>query len=146
MPMSWEHHRTSCMTAHKVDSPSTDSSSDSRSGETLDIIARETGIDRSLLLPDATIEALGVASLDLTLALFELEKHFDIEIPVVAERASDGPPAAGRAQHGKARDHLGRVVKLLRLRRAERRARLRNGRMSAFINRIGTAVPAHDIH
>jgi hypothetical protein len=43
------------MTAHKVDSPSTDSSSDSRSGETLDIIARETGIDRSLLLPDATI-------------------------------------------------------------------------------------------
>lgn len=56
------------------------------------IIARETGIDRSLLLPDATIEALGVASLDLTLALFELEKHFDIEIPVVAERASDGTP------------------------------------------------------
>jgi Phosphopantetheine attachment site len=80
------------MTAHKVDSPSTDSSSDSRSGETLDIIARETGIDRSLLLPDATIEALGVASLDLTLALFELEKHFDIDIPVVAERASDGTP------------------------------------------------------
>ena len=63
------------MTALKVDSPSTDSSSDSRSGETLDIIARETGIDRSLLLPDATIEALGVASLDLTLALFELEKQ-----------------------------------------------------------------------
>lgn len=83
------------MTAHKVDSPSTDSSSDSRSGETLDIIARETGIDRSLLLPDATIEALGVASLDLTLALFELESILISKYLLWPSVRAMAPPSGG---------------------------------------------------
>jgi len=57
---------------------------ETREAAILGIVARETGIDRALLVPQATIEQLGIASIDLTLAVFELEKHFDIEIPVVA--------------------------------------------------------------
>ena len=64
----------------------TDGFADPRAPEILDIIARETGVDRALLLPDATLEALGIPSLDLTQAVFEIESHFDIEVPVVAER------------------------------------------------------------
>ena len=56
---------------------------DPRAGEILDIVARETGVDRALLRADATLEALGIPSLDLTQAVFELETHFDVEIPVV---------------------------------------------------------------
>ena len=63
---------------------------DVRSNQILDIFAREADVDRSLLVPDASIESLEVASLDLALAIFELERHFDIEIPVVAQSARDG--------------------------------------------------------
>jgi acyl carrier protein len=47
----------------------------------LDLFAREARVDRSLLLADARADQLGVSSLDLTLALFELEDHFDIQLP-----------------------------------------------------------------
>jgi acyl carrier protein len=57
---------------------------DPREDEILAIVARETAIDRQLLVPEAQIAELGIASIDLTLAVFELEKHFNIEIPVVA--------------------------------------------------------------
>lgn len=60
--------------------------SDNRAGEILEIIAKETGVERGLLLPEATLEALGIPSLDLTQAVFEIETHFDVEIPVVADR------------------------------------------------------------
>ncbi len=60
------------------------SGDDAREQTILGIVAREANIDRSLLMPEATIEELGIASIDLTLAVFELEKHFNIEIPVVA--------------------------------------------------------------
>jgi acyl carrier protein len=59
---------------------------DPRAGEILNIIAKETGVDRKALVPDATIEALGIPSLDLIQAVFEIESHFDVEIPVVADR------------------------------------------------------------
>ena len=59
---------------------------DGRANEILDIIAKETGVERALLLPEATLDELGIPSLDLTQAVFEIETHFDIEIPVVAER------------------------------------------------------------
>jgi acyl carrier protein len=59
---------------------------DERAERILSIVAKETGLDRSVLLPDATIEELGIASLDLTQAVFEIETVFDVEIPVVAER------------------------------------------------------------
>jgi len=61
--------------------------SDPRAQAILDIISAETGTDRAALLPEATLEALGIPSLDLTQALFEIETRFDIEIPVVSDRA-----------------------------------------------------------
>ncbi len=52
----------------------------------LDIIAKETGVDRALLVPEARIEALEIQSLDMVQAIFELETRFDIQIPVLAEQ------------------------------------------------------------
>ncbi len=59
---------------------------DERANEILDLIAKETGVERALLIPAATLDELGIPSLDLTQAVFEIETHFDVEIPVVAER------------------------------------------------------------
>ena len=60
---------------------------DPRRDEILDIVAKETGIDRARLLPEASIEELGIPSLDMVQTIFELESRFDVEIPVVSERA-----------------------------------------------------------
>ncbi len=78
------------MTAQTVEAPGSGNWADPRAGEILDIIAQETGIERALLLPEAGIEALGIPSLDMTQAVFELETHFDIEIPVIADRPGGG--------------------------------------------------------
>jgi acyl carrier protein len=59
---------------------------DLRAEEILAILAHETSIDRAALRPDATLEELGVASLDLTQAIFEMESRFDIEISVVTHQ------------------------------------------------------------
>ena len=68
---------------HDITPPATDP----RVGEILAILARETGLDPALLRPEATIEQLGIASIDMAQTLFALETHFDVEIPVIAERA-----------------------------------------------------------
>jgi acyl carrier protein len=60
---------------------------DPRVAQILDIVAAETQMPRESLLPDAKIDELGIASIDLMLAMFKLETAFDIEIPVIAERA-----------------------------------------------------------
>jgi acyl carrier protein len=57
---------------------------DPRVSQILDIFAKETATDRAALRPDARIDELGIASIDLTLAVFQLESVFDIEIPVMA--------------------------------------------------------------
>lgn len=62
-------------------------SADPRVGEILTIVARETAVDQSRLRPGATIDELGIPSLDMAQTLFALESHFDVEIPVVSERA-----------------------------------------------------------
>ena len=69
---------------------------DPRVSRILDIVARETATDRAALLPDANIDELGISSLDLTLAVFKLETVFDIEIPVIAERAGAEFGTVGR--------------------------------------------------
>lgn len=61
--------------------------SDPRAADILAIIAKETALDPAVLTPDASVDALGVSSLDMTQAIFAIETRFDIEIPVVAERA-----------------------------------------------------------
>ncbi len=57
---------------------------DPRVAEILAIFARETRIDPALLRLDARPDELGIASLDLTLAVFEIESRFGIDIPSFA--------------------------------------------------------------
>ena len=78
-----------------------------------DIIAKESGIDRAKITPEATLKDLEIQSLDAVQILFEIEDHFKITMPdrdpnfdtesvrglvdavekLVAEQAST-PPAA----------------------------------------------------
>jgi acyl carrier protein len=58
---------------------------DSRALRILDIVAAETFVERAKLVPDATIDDLGIASLDIVQAIFALETEFDIEIPVAQQ-------------------------------------------------------------
>ena len=46
-----------------------------------DIIAKESGIDRSLITPDATLKDLKIESLDAVQIIFEIEDHFKITMP-----------------------------------------------------------------
>jgi acyl carrier protein len=78
---------------------------DGRVTQILEIFAKETGVDVGLLRPDATLEELGVESLDLTMAVFQLEETFDIEIPVVVESAG--------AEFAKVGDLVVKVIALL---------------------------------
>jgi acyl carrier protein len=64
-----------------------DFADDPRVAEILAIVAKEASVDVSVLRLDATIEEAGLASLDIVQAIFELETRYDVEIPVVADRA-----------------------------------------------------------
>jgi acyl carrier protein len=46
-----------------------------------DIIAKESGIDRSRITPDATLKDLEIQSLDAVQIIFEIEDHFKITMP-----------------------------------------------------------------
>jgi len=46
-----------------------------------DIIARESGVDRAKITPDATLKDLDIQSLDAVQILFEIEDHFKITMP-----------------------------------------------------------------
>ncbi len=58
---------------------------DPRLEEVLAIVAAETGVDRARLLPDATVTALDIASLDMVQAIFAIEARFGVDVPVVAD-------------------------------------------------------------
>ena len=64
-----------------------DPAADPRTPEILDIVAKETQLDRGLLTLDASIEGLGIPSLDMVQTIFEIEARYDVEIPVVSDRA-----------------------------------------------------------
>ena len=53
----------------------------------LQILAKETGMDRDRLQRSARLSDLEIPSLDLVQTIFELETRFNIEIPVIAERS-----------------------------------------------------------
>jgi acyl carrier protein len=53
----------------------------------LDIIVAEGGFERSRVTPDATLETLGVASVDVVMMLMEIEEKFGTYIPVDAQIA-----------------------------------------------------------
>ncbi len=46
-----------------------------------DIIARESGIDRARITPEATLKDLEIQSLDAVQIIFEIEDHFKITMP-----------------------------------------------------------------
>lgn len=46
-----------------------------------DIIARESGVDRAKITPEATLKDLDIQSLDAVQILFEIEDHFKITMP-----------------------------------------------------------------
>jgi acyl carrier protein len=46
-----------------------------------DIIAKESGIDRAKITPEATLKDLEIQSLDAVQILFEIEDHFKITMP-----------------------------------------------------------------
>jgi acyl carrier protein len=62
-------------------------SEDPRWDEIIGIVSKETSIERARLTPQASIEALGIPSLDMVQTVFELESHFDIEVPVLSDKA-----------------------------------------------------------
>ncbi len=71
-------------TPQHIDDPSI---GDPRIGDILAIVADEARIDRARLVLTASIEDLGIPSLDLVQIIFEIESRYDVEIPVVAERS-----------------------------------------------------------
>lgn len=46
----------------------------------LDVIAKEAGVDRASLRPDATFAEMDISSLDMMSALFTLEDEFGVAI------------------------------------------------------------------
>jgi acyl carrier protein len=59
---------------------------DPRAEEVLDILSTETRVPRERLSENAPLDTLGIASLDLVQAIFALETHFGIELPVAENR------------------------------------------------------------
>ncbi len=59
---------------------------DPRVDEIMDIVAKETGVDRGRLTLDASLSDLEIPSLDLVQAIFAIEERFKIDVPVVSER------------------------------------------------------------
>lgn len=62
-------------------------SADPRRAEVLAIFSREVGVAPERLRPDATLDELEIASLDIVQAMFAIEERFDVQIPVVPDRA-----------------------------------------------------------
>jgi acyl carrier protein len=77
----------------------------------LDILARETGVDRARLVSGVSIPDLDIASLDMVQALFALETHFGTDIPVIAER--------GGAEFATVDDLVQHVIVAIRARKAD---------------------------
>ena len=46
-----------------------------------EIIAKESGVDRNLITPEATLKELMIESLDAVQIIFEIEDHFKIQMP-----------------------------------------------------------------
>ena len=60
---------------------------DPRIDEILNILSTETRIPRDRLGENVPLDTLGIASLDLVQAIYALETHFGIELPVAENTA-----------------------------------------------------------
>jgi len=54
----------------------------------IDIIAEDGAIDRALVTPDATLESLGLESMDVVMILMGVEEKLNIYLPVDNDLAS----------------------------------------------------------
>ena len=59
---------------------------DPRTEEIIEIVAKECNVPREKLVPEATIEELGIASLDMVQTIFAIESKYNVEIPVVEDQ------------------------------------------------------------
>ena len=59
---------------------------DPRADEILAIVAKESGVPRDKLVPEAELATLDIPSLDMVQAIFAIEEHFQIDIPVVSDQ------------------------------------------------------------
>ena len=59
---------------------------DPRADEILAIVAKETGVPRDKLVPEAELATLDIPSLDMVQAIFAIEERFQIDIPVVSDQ------------------------------------------------------------
>lgn len=75
--------------------PAHTANADPRVGVILDIVARETKVERARLQLDARTDDLGIGSLDLTLVVFEIESHFGVELPLAPEPPADSSMTVG---------------------------------------------------
>lgn len=48
----------------------------------LELIAESAKVDRAALVPEATMESLGIASLDMVDILFAMEEQFNVYVPM----------------------------------------------------------------
>ncbi len=71
--------------------------------EIVAILSKETGIEPERLTPDATIQGLGIQSIDLVQAIFAIETRFDIEIPLGVEADSASVTVGDFIRHIQAR-------------------------------------------
>ncbi len=67
--------------------PGSAAASDPRPAEILAIFSREVGVAPERLRPEATLDSLEIASLDVVQAMFAIEERYDVQIPVVPDRA-----------------------------------------------------------
>lgn len=49
--------------------------------ETFEIIAKQAKIEIDTIKPESTLKELGVASLDAIEVIFDMEEHFDVQLP-----------------------------------------------------------------
>jgi len=59
---------------------------DPRADEILAIVAKETGVPRDKLVPEAELATLDIPSLDMVQAIFAIEERFQVDIPVVSDQ------------------------------------------------------------
>lgn len=70
------------VSTERATDPAADTASvDPRIEQVLEVFAKEAQIDRANLRMDARADELGATSLDLALALFELEARFGVSLP-----------------------------------------------------------------
>ena len=82
----WQTAAPSPPASHGAHLTHTDGHAAEATAEILDIVAAETAVPRDKLVSTATVDELGIASLDMVQAIFALETRFGIDIPVVADR------------------------------------------------------------